>query len=88
MGHDILGNVWEWCDDGYEPYAGTAEADPLHPDTLPERVFRGGCWNHVDPFCTADFRHHRPPAHRWRDLGFRAALVCRKHVAGNPFRER
>ncbi len=73
--HDMLGNVWEWCADGYAPYTGDAATDPRGPADAKERAFRGGCWNHADPFCTADFRHHRPPQHKLGDLGFRVALV-------------
>ncbi|MFW5845699.1 MAG: formylglycine-generating enzyme family protein, partial [Planctomycetota bacterium] len=44
--HDMLGNVWEWCRDGYAPYP----ADPS-PDHVGGgsgvRVARGGCW--ADP---------------------------------------
>jgi formylglycine-generating enzyme required for sulfatase activity len=49
--HDMLGNVWEWCQDGYSPsaYADAAPQDPVFTSpTLTERVLRGGCW-FLDP---------------------------------------
>jgi formylglycine-generating enzyme required for sulfatase activity len=45
--HDIHGNVWEWCLDGYdrEFYARSSGRDPIsppRPDSL--RMVRGGCY--------------------------------------------
>ncbi|GAB4452682.1 MAG: formylglycine-generating enzyme family protein [Armatimonadaceae bacterium] len=47
--YDMLGNVWEWCQDSYSP---TAYAELQDGTTNPvygnryatERVMRGGCW--------------------------------------------
>ena len=45
--YDMVGNVWQWCEDAYSStaYARTPEVDPLftNPDAT-ERVLRGGCW--------------------------------------------
>jgi len=43
--HDVIGNVYEWCEDVYAPYAaaGTARTEPPSGDEL--RVFRGGAFN-------------------------------------------
>jgi formylglycine-generating enzyme required for sulfatase activity len=40
--HDMLGNVWEWCADWYDP-AAYAGGDAGGLDRL-ERVMRGGAW--------------------------------------------
>jgi len=45
--YDMLGNVWEWCEDSYSPdaYATLPTDDPLYSSTTAtERVLRGGCW--------------------------------------------
>ena len=41
---DILGNVWEWCEDTYRPYA---QAGAQEAEASPEnfRVVRGGSYN-------------------------------------------
>ncbi|TDJ73253.1 MAG: hypothetical protein E2O39_05715 [Planctomycetota bacterium] len=43
--HDVLGNVWEWCRDGFDPafYRRVPGLDPLaDPERYPTRVNRGG----------------------------------------------
>jgi formylglycine-generating enzyme required for sulfatase activity len=44
--HDMLGNVWEWCQDSFSPdyYRHSPARDPLDVADSTERVFRGGCW--------------------------------------------
>ncbi|MDR1039863.1 MAG: formylglycine-generating enzyme family protein [Deltaproteobacteria bacterium] len=44
--HDVLGNVWEWTADRYDPdyYAKSPRNDPQGPDRGSSRIFRGGAW--------------------------------------------
>lgn len=62
--YDMLGNVWEWCEDLYDPEIyGTY------------RVFRGGGWNDEERGCLASNRRRSHPAYKIDDLGFRVVRV-------------
>ncbi len=63
--YDMSGNVWEWCDDTYKPYAGcSGEANFL-------RVFRGGSWGDGPKYCRVAVRGRVNPLGRHDDVGFR-----------------
>lgn len=41
--HDMLGNVWEWCEDwAYREYSATPQVDPLGPKSGIGPIVRGG----------------------------------------------
>ncbi|MFC8079451.1 formylglycine-generating enzyme family protein [Streptomyces sp. NPDC057307] len=60
--HDMIGNVWEWCWDVYDPEV-----------YGPYRVFRGGGAYDVPRGCRASCRRKSHPTFRVDDLGFRLA---------------
>jgi sulfatase modifying factor 1 len=88
-GHDDLaGNVWEWCDDAYDPYAyrrstalratgakGFTGSNPVPVQC--ERVLRGGAFNYDAFGLRATNRVHHPASYRLLMAGFRCAKDAR-----------
>lgn len=74
--YDMLGNVWEWCNDWYEKrQANAVLTDPAGPTEGLERLVRGGSWNDLAANVTATYRSTRDPSSRLPNLGFRVALT-------------
>lgn len=60
--YDMLGNVWEWCWDLYDPEAYGAY-----------RILRGGGWSDPHWSVRASVRRRSHPTFRIDDVGFRVA---------------
>ncbi|AJQ97785.1 formylglycine-generating enzyme family protein [Gynuella sunshinyii] len=60
--HDMLGNVWEWRWDVYDPEVYGSY-----------RIFRGGGWADESRGCLASNRRRSHPTYTIDDLGFRVA---------------
>jgi iron(II)-dependent oxidoreductase len=74
----MLGNVWEWCEDAFTPYPGfVADAyveysQPLFGHT---RVLRGGAWISRTRMVTGLYRNFFGPERRDVFAGFRTCAV-------------
>ncbi len=72
---DMHGNVWEWCDNGYEPYQAGTVSDPQGRGTATLQSLRGGCWNYYGYGCRSALRLRAGSGHRSPDGGFRVVRV-------------
>jgi formylglycine-generating enzyme required for sulfatase activity len=76
---DMMGNVWEWCNDGYDEKIyqsrqGQEVRDPQGALQGSARVVRGGSWLDFLWSCRAAYRFRLTPLPFNNNLGFRLAL--------------
>ncbi len=72
--YDMHGNVWEWCEDEYGPYASGPVSDPVgEVSTGSARVFRGGACDRDLRRCRSANRGRASWDARMCDVGFRLA---------------
>ncbi|MCP4710994.1 MAG: SUMF1/EgtB/PvdO family nonheme iron enzyme [Planctomycetes bacterium] len=69
---DMIGNVWEWCQDGYEDYPTTPVIDPIGTNTG-EKVLRGGNWFNITKYCRSAVREGIDPYTRYYAIGVRVS---------------
>jgi len=77
--HDMLGNVWEWCEDHYgkDAYKNAERNNPLYRKVESEinyRVIRGGSWLSGPDFVRCAKRSPSPPDSKYDVLGFRLVV--------------
>ena len=67
---DMLGNVWEWCQDGFDPDGAHARA---YTGDITQRVMRGGSVNVGPCYVRCAYRCGRATTDSDGDVGFRVA---------------
>ena len=77
--HDLLGNVWEWCEDDYVWRYDGAPADGSARIGNPRamtRLLRGGSWSNASwpVVCGSASRFNSAPGNASNDVGFRVVL--------------
>lgn len=64
--YDMLGNVWEWCEDRHGPYPAELVVDPSGPGPYTvTRLCRGGGYLSHAFECRSAVRHKNSPLYRW-----------------------
>jgi len=71
--YDMLGNVWEWCQDSWGDYSTETVTDPKGPSGSPttNRILRGGAWEEPPRYCHPTYRYSGKPELRSSKVGFR-----------------
>ena len=74
---DVHGNVWEWCEDGFDEsyYQKSERIDPKGPERRRKyRICRGGSWANEPCDCRSACRLGNLPNERCNYLGFRVVF--------------
>ena len=81
--HDMLGNVWEWCEDNYgkDSYKRHEKDNPVYrkfESGSNFRVIRGGSWLSGPDSVRCSKRSPAPPDSRFDVLGFRLVVIAQQ----------
>jgi len=63
--YDMIGNVWQWCNDFYKVdyYAEAPRENPQGPATGETKVVRGGAWRFSAESCRSGYRYNENPGY-------------------------
>jgi formylglycine-generating enzyme required for sulfatase activity/serine/threonine protein kinase len=73
--YDMHGNLWQWCEDAFQPYGDGDKINPVNTGELDDAsVLRGGSWAGQPELCRAARRLGRTPDYRCEVFGCRVVL--------------
>ena len=75
--YDMLGNVWEWCQDSYTSYSDTPKDGSAHGSLgdKKQKLLRGGSWNVRPSLVRSADRFWVESDNQLNYLGFRVVCV-------------
>jgi len=76
--HEVAGNLWEWCLDGYDSglYGRSPRQDPVAPwEGAATRLLRGGSFNYAAVYARSAFRRYYTPTDAPHNVGVRPARI-------------
>jgi formylglycine-generating enzyme required for sulfatase activity len=79
--HDMVGNVWEWCEDRYRLSFKGLPADGSAATSGWGRSVRGGSWRRDIDLARVSARSWYEEGYRADDLGFRCAMSASSEVS-------
>jgi len=84
--YDSIGNVWEWCSDGYDPdfHKNTPDKNPKGPASARYRTVRGGSWISKEETLRTSYRFGEWPPGRNANVGFRCAVSLHELTKQRP----
>jgi formylglycine-generating enzyme required for sulfatase activity len=80
--HEMHGNVWEWCEDGYADYPDSGTEEPAPAASA--RVLRGGSWFTYADYCRSATRARYDSGYRDGNVGLRLARTLPQGVSALP----
>lgn len=76
--YDMMGNVFEWCEDWYNRYTSTSKQNPKGGDASSKKVCRGGSYGDGKSYVSPTNRGGVNPEYSTQYIGFRLAKSAGK----------